>query len=108
MHSYDNVCVQSVQHVMDIFGNKWAFLILEQLHVGTMRFSQLQKGLQISTKSLSDTLKRFEYYGIVKREVIATVPVTVEYSLTEKARAFDDVLLAMKKWNRSWNTDLCE
>lgn len=102
--TYDNVCVQSVQHVMNIFGNKWAFLILEQLHLGTMRFSQLQKSLHISTKSLSDTLKNFEKHGIIKREVIpTTIPITVEYSLTEKARAFDSVLLAMKTWNREWN-----
>ena len=104
MRSYDSVCVQSVQHVMDIFGNKWAFLILEQLQLGTMRISQLQKSLDISTKSLADTLKNFEKHGIIRREVIpTTIPITVEYSLTEKARAFDNVLLAMKEWNRTWN-----
>lgn len=103
MHTYDSVCVQSVQHVMDVFGNKWAFLILEQLHLGKMRFNQLQKALSISTKSLADTLKHLEKHGIVTRTVIPTVPVTVEYNLTEKGRAFDAVLLSMKEWNRHWN-----
>ena len=27
---------------------------------------------------------------------------TVEYSLTDKARAFDNVLLAMKAWGEEW------
>ena len=103
MHTYDSVCVNSVQHVMEVFGNKWAFLIIEQLHIGKMRFNQLQRALEISTKSLSDTLKHLEKHGIISRTVIPTVPVTVEYDLTEKGRAFDDVLLSMKTWNREWN-----
>lgn len=104
MHTYDSVCINSVQHVMEVFGNKWAFVILEQLHIGKMRFNQLQKALQISTKSLSDTLKHLEKHGIISRTVIPTVPVTVEYNLTEKGRAFDAVLLSMKEWNRNWNS----
>ena len=104
MHTYDSVCINSVQHVMEVFGNKWAFVILEQLHIGKMRFNQLQKALQISTKSLSDTLKHLEKHGIISRTVIPTVPVTVEYNLTEKGRAFDSVLLSMKEWNRNWNS----
>ena len=48
------------------------------------------------------TLRRLEENGIIKREAIPTVPVTVEYSLTDKGRAFDSVLLAMKDWSGSW------
>lgn len=103
MQTYDSVCVASVQRVIDVIGNKWAFLIMEQLHIGKMRFNQLQKTLQVSTKSLSDTLKHLEKHGIIDRTVIPTVPITVEYSLTEKGRAFDSVLLSMKEWNNAWN-----
>lgn len=99
---YDSVCVQSVKRIMDIFGGKWSFMVLEQLHVGTMRFSELQRELGVSTKSLSSTLKTLEENGVVQREARATVPVTVEYSLTEKGRAFDSVLAAMKDWGRTW------
>ena len=56
----------------------------------------------MSTKSLTDTLRHLEANGIVHREAKPTVPVTVEYSLTDKARAFDDVLLAMKAWGEEW------
>ena len=102
MHEYDSVCLESIRTVMDIFGSKWAFLVLEELHRGTMRFSHIRNDLGISTKSLTDVLRKFEDNGIVNREVTATVPVTVNYSLTEKARAFDDVLLSMKKWGINW------
>ena len=56
-NTYDAVCLRSIQGVMDVFGGKWAFLVMEQLHIGTMRFSALQKALGVSTKSLTDTLR---------------------------------------------------
>jgi len=102
MKSYDAVCLKSIRGVSEIFSGKWCFLVIEQLHIGKMRFSDLHKALDISTKSLTDTLRHLEKYGIIKREAIATVPVTVEYSLSEKGLAFDEVLLAMKKWGEDW------
>lgn len=100
--TYDAVCLRSIRGVMDVFGGKWAFLVLEQLHIGTMRFGELSRALGASTKSLTDTLRHLEENGIIRREAIATVPVTVEYSLTEKGRDFDSVLLAMKDWGSRW------
>lgn len=102
MKSYDDACIASIQSIMDIFGGKWAFLVMEQLHIGTMRFNQLAKALGVNTKSLTDTLRRLEDNGIISRTVVPTVPVTVEYSLTDKGRSFDSVLLAMKAWGREW------
>ena len=102
LYGRDAVCIASVRRVMDVFGGKWAFLVLEQLHVGTMRFGDLRRTLGVSTKSLTDTLRRLEEHGIVERRAYPTVPVTVEYSLTEKGRSFDSVLLAMKDWGRTW------
>ena len=99
---HDAVCIASVRRVMDVFGGKWAFLVLEQLHVGTMRFGDLRRSLGASTKSLTDTLRHLEEHGIISRRAYPTVPVTVEYSLTEKGRSFDSVLLAMKDWGRAW------
>ena len=100
--SYDAVCLRSIRGVMEVFGGKWAFLVLEQLHIGTMRFGELSKALGVSTKSLTDTLRRLEENGIVSRRAIPTVPVTVEYALTDKGRDFDSVLLAMKDWGGKW------
>lgn len=102
MRIYDAVCVNSIRNVLEVFGGKWAFLVLEQLHLGTMRFNELSKSLNINTKSLTDTLQHLEKNGIIRREVKPTVPVTVEYSLTAKGRDFDGVLLAMKEWNQKW------
>jgi len=103
VNTYDAVCLSSIQNISDIFAGKWAFLVLEQLHIGSMRFNELSRALGISTKSLTDTLRHLEDNGIITRTVTPTVPVTVEYALSEKGRAFDKVLIAMKEWNAEWN-----
>lgn len=99
---HDAVCLRSIRTVVDIFGGKWGLLVVEQLHSGTMRFNEIARVLGIGTKSLTDTLRHLEECGIVSRTVKATVPVTVEYSLTDKGRDFDGVLLAMKDWCERW------
>lgn len=100
---YDAVCLRSIRRVSEIFSGKWSYLVLEQLHIGTMRFSDLSRALNVSTKSLTDTLWHLEQNGIISRTVIPTVPVTVQYELTEKGRGFDQVLLAMKAWENEYD-----
>lgn len=95
-------CIKPIASVMDVFGGKWTFIILDALHDGPRRFNQLSKQLKINTKSLTDALKQLEQAGIVTRAVFPTVPVTVEYALTEKGCDFDKVLDAMRDWANRW------
>ncbi len=98
----DMLCVDSIKKIMEIFGGKWSFIIIGELHTGTKHFNELIKELGISTKSLSDTLKNLETNGVIFRTVHATIPVTVEYSLTEKGRDFERVFIEMKEWGKKW------
>lgn len=98
----DQLCIESIKKVTEIFGSKWAFLIMGELHAGTKRFNKLNKKLGISTKSLSDVLKNLELNGIIKRTVMPTIPVTVEYSLTEKGQDFERVFFEMREWGKKW------
>ncbi|GGD53970.1 winged helix-turn-helix transcriptional regulator [Paenibacillus nasutitermitis] len=93
----------SICEVLQILGAKWAFLVLEELLNGTQRFNQLQRNLSIvKTQSLTDTLRHLESNGLVLRKVFPTVPVTVEYSLTEKGNDFQAALKEMDKWVQKW------
>ena len=93
----DVVCVEAIKYVMQIFSSKWAFLVMGELHTGPKRFNQINKSIGCSTKSLSDTLKLLETNGVIIRSVQPTMPVTVEYSLTEKGRDFEKVFQEMRK-----------
>lgn len=98
----DTVCVESIRHIMQIFSSKWAFLVMGELHDGPKRFNQINKSIGCSTKSLTDTLKMLEGNGIIIRSVQSTMPISVEYSLTEKGRDFENVFVEMRKWGSKW------
>ena len=84
--------------MMEIFGGKWSFVIIGELHAGTKHFNELSKNLGISTKSLSDALKSLEANGVITRTVYSASPIKVEYSLTDKGRDFEEVFIAMREW----------
>ncbi|MFX3634218.1 MAG: winged helix-turn-helix transcriptional regulator [Candidatus Pristimantibacillus sp.] len=93
----------SICEVLQILGAKWAFLVLHELLRGPQRFNQLQRNVAvIKTQSLTDTLRHLEHNGLVLREVFPTVPVTVEYSLTEKGYDFQTALNEMNRWVEKW------
>src|ERR1700750_217286 len=72
------------RQILDGVGDKLAVLILLLLRDEPLRFNQLRRAIEgISQKMLSQVLKSLERDGLVKRRAIATVPVTVEYSITQ-------------------------
>lgn len=90
---------------MQILGAKWAFLVIAELSKGAKRFNQLHRDVAIiKTQSLTDVLRHLEQNGIVQRQVFPTVPITVEYSLTEKGIDFKTALKEMDKWATRWKT----
>ncbi|WP_134686057.1 winged helix-turn-helix transcriptional regulator [Brevibacillus migulae] len=96
--SFPNIC-----SVLQILGAKWAFLVIAELSRGPKRFKQLHRDVAIiKTQSLTDTLRHLEQNGIVLRQVFPTVPVTVEYSLTEKGVDFLSALKEMERWAERW------
>ncbi|TVY02208.1 winged helix-turn-helix transcriptional regulator [Cohnella terricola] len=96
--AFPNIC-----NALIILSSKWAFPVMAELSNGPMRFKQLQRSTKvITTQSLTDTLRMLEKAGVVNREVFPTVPVTVEYSLTESGIEFKTVLNEMDNWATKW------
>jgi DNA-binding HxlR family transcriptional regulator len=93
----------SIEKALNIIGGKWSFLVLRELFEGTKRFGELQKAIHnISPKALTDTVRHLEENAIVIRTAYPTVPVTVEYTLTEKGHAFHKIIKEMKIWGTQW------
>lgn len=99
--------IQPVLDALDIIGGKWKFPVIYSLCPGKKRFSELEKDLNgVTPRALTSVLKDLEVNGIVKREVFATVPVTVEYSLTEYGKDLKPVLGALHDWGRKHRTKM--
>jgi DNA-binding HxlR family transcriptional regulator len=87
------------RRVLDRVGDKWAVLILILLAAETRRFNELRRMIGgISQKMLSQTLKSLERDGLISRRAIATVPVTVEYSITPLGRTLHGAVDALRIW----------
>lgn len=86
-----NIC--PVDYVVDLISGKWKVLIIWHLKFSKKRFGQLQRNLNgISKKVLSQHLRELEKSGLIIREVIPSLPVQVEYSLTERGMELSTIL----------------
>jgi DNA-binding HxlR family transcriptional regulator len=93
----------SLREVLDIIGGKWSMPIIYTLSKGTMRFKELEKRIEgINTRMLVKELKNMELNGIVKREVFATVPPMVEYTLTVKGEKLLPSIESLHQWGNEY------
>ncbi|MFD1939856.1 winged helix-turn-helix transcriptional regulator [Nonomuraea mangrovi] len=80
--------------------DKWVSLIVSALgERSPMRYSDLNRRIPgVSEKMLTQTLRSLERDGIVARTVTASVPVRVDYELTDLGRSLSCLLSAVKDW----------
>ena len=94
----------SLKEVLDIIGGKWAMPIIYILSKGKMRFKELERSIEgINTRMLVKELKNMEANGILIREVFATVPPTVEYTLTYKGEQFLPSIKSLQNWGQDFS-----
>ncbi len=93
----------ALQEILAIIGGKWSMSIIYALFDGKKRFSELERMIpKINTRMLVKELKNMETNGIVTRTVFATVPPTVEYSLTTKGEKLEHAINELHKWGQEY------
>ncbi len=92
--------IRALSDTMELLSGKWKLIILGTLlRNGTMRFMELKRTLSgIAPKKLSKDLQELELNQLVRREVMNTKPITVEYSLTDHGRTLDALLGEAIDW----------
>ncbi|WP_294251758.1 helix-turn-helix domain-containing protein [uncultured Chryseobacterium sp.] len=93
----------ALQDILNVIGGKWSMSIIYALFTGKKRFSELERLIPgINTRMLVKELKNMEANGIVIREVFATVPPTVEYTLTVKGLKLEPIINELNKWGQEF------
>lgn len=87
---------------MKLLGNKWAIVIVEELRTGPKRFNQLNKGIKISSRTLSKRLKELEKSKIIKKHSFKEIPPRVEYSLTDAGKDLMKSFKNFDEWVKKW------
>ena len=88
-----------IRTLLDQIADKWSVLILAALCDGPLRFNALRRSLDgITQKALTQSLRRLERNGIVKRRVITASPIAVEYGITPLGRTLEQLFQALHAW----------
>ena len=93
----------AVEATLQFIDGKWKGVILWHLLAATLRFNQLRRLLpSVTQRMLTNQLRELEQDGLVARRIYAQIPPKVEYSLTERGRTLEPVLLALKAWGDAY------
>ena len=89
----------AVRDTMDMLSGKWKIQIIGTLCFGKKRFMELIASVGgIAAKMLSKELQELELNGMVKRSVLHTKPITVEYELTAYGHTLKPVIDVIVSW----------
>ena len=82
----------ALRDTLNIMNGKWKMAIMFSLTEEKKRFKELQRHVgKITGKMLSQKLKGLEMNERIKRTVLDTKPVTVEYELTAYGRSLEKI-----------------
>lgn len=87
------------RQVLERISDKWVGLVVNALSEGPQRYSDLARRIAgVSQKMLTRTLRILERDGLVVRTVTPSVPVRVDYELTDLGRSLLPFMAAIKAW----------
>jgi DNA-binding HxlR family transcriptional regulator len=96
-------CCALYHRSVELVGKRWTGAILLVLMDGPLRFSEVRTYVpDLSDRLLSQRLKELECEGIVERRVLDGPAARVEYGLTDKGRALEPAIQALKAWAHAW------
>lgn len=92
--------MMAIQDSMDVLSGKWKIAIISSIcYYNKRRFSDiLNDVVGISNKMLSKELKELEINKIVKRTVLDTQPITVQYELTQHGLTLRTIIDNLTDW----------
>lgn len=92
--------IMAVHDAMDVLSGKWKISIISSIcYYNKRRFSDILNDVQgISNKMLSKELKELEINKLVKRTVLDTQPISVQYQLTEYGLTLKTIINDLTAW----------
>jgi len=93
-----------IDNSLKIVGKKFTMHILRNMILlKQKRFNEFLKSIEeISTKTLSIRLREMEEGNLIIRKIIDRRPLQIEYSLTEKGKALEPILVQMANFSMQW------
>ena len=98
-----------VEVTLNLIDGKWKGVILYHLFEKTLRFNELRRRFpDITQRMLTKQLRELEKNELIIRKVYPVIPPKVEYSLSERGRSLEPVIMALKNWGDTYLVDKLE
>jgi len=99
-HADDHFC--PILATLNLMSQRWNLHIVRSLLTGKKRFNELGREHGINPRTLRERLIELEEQGVICRTVISTMPPNVEYSLSKKGEALNEIFDALCAWGVKW------
>jgi DNA-binding HxlR family transcriptional regulator len=94
---YDQSC--SLACALDRIGERWSLLIVRELSLGPLRFSDIVRNVgKAPTDVITKRLRDLEHHGIVRRRTLGLPATGVAYELTDVGWALERPMLELGRW----------
>ncbi|WP_417462210.1 winged helix-turn-helix transcriptional regulator [Kordiimonas sp.] len=94
MHRYGQFC--PIAKATELLGERWTFLIVRELLVGSRRFNEIQRGLGgVSPALLTRRLKAMEENGLLYK-------IGSEYFPSDASTELHPILMSLGEWGLKW------
>ncbi|MGN8083287.1 winged helix-turn-helix transcriptional regulator [Variovorax sp. 22077] len=99
--------INSTKPVLEQIASKWSVLVLAVLCEEPARFNAIKRRLDpITHKALTEALRRLERNGLINRQVIASSPIAVVYSITPLGRTLQRPFESLIRWAQQHGEEL--
>jgi DNA-binding HxlR family transcriptional regulator len=99
----DRQVCESFQRAAQLVGQRWVPQIVWVLLDEGRRYSAIRDAIpEISDTLLSERLRELEDAGVVTRTVTPSMPVLIEYGLSERGRELANVMDGLSTWAERW------
>ena len=99
--SYHQYC--GIAKALDLVGERWTLLIVRNLLLGGLRYSELLRGLPgITTNLLAKRLREMEELGLIERTRSSAEDGSNAYRLTPEGAGLEPVIHALGRWGWQW------
>lgn len=93
--------IKYIQDFQTAINGKWKLSIIISMNHGKNRFKDIQANIpKITNRVLSKELKDLEANKMITRTVYDTIPVTIEYKVTEYCMTIKPVIDMMSDWGK--------
>lgn len=104
--------LEKIKYLQDFhtaINGKWKLPIILTINHGKHRFKEIQTNIpKITNRVLSKELKDLEENLMIKRTVYDTIPVRIEYKVTEYCLSIKPVIEMMTEWGKKHRKKISE